>query len=31
MWHLRGRDNKSKQWTEYGDFYNIADTAKRIL
>lgn len=20
MWHLRGRDNKIKQWSEYGNF-----------
>ena len=31
MWHLRGRDNKIKQWSEYGDFQNIADAARRIL
>jgi hypothetical protein len=31
MWKLRGRDNKIKQWTEYGDFHNIADAAERIL
>jgi hypothetical protein len=31
MWKLRGRDNKIKQWSEYGDFQNIADAAKRIL
>jgi hypothetical protein len=31
MWELRGRDNKIKQWSEYGDFPNIADAARRIL
>jgi hypothetical protein len=31
MWKLRGRDNKVKQWTEYGNFLNIADAARRIL
>jgi hypothetical protein len=31
MWKLRGRDNKIKQWSEYGDFHNIADAARRIL
>ena len=31
MWHLRGRDNKIKRWSEYGDFHNIADAASRIL
>jgi hypothetical protein len=31
MWKLRGRDNKIKRWSEYGDFQNIADAAKRIL
>jgi hypothetical protein len=31
MWKLRGRDNKIKQWSEYGEFHNIADAAARIL
>ena len=31
MWKLRGRDNRIKQWSEYGEFHNIADAAKRIL
>ena len=31
MWQLRGRDNKFKQWSEYGAFETIADAAKRIL
>lgn len=31
MWKLRGRDNKIKQWSEYGEFQNIADAAARIL
>jgi hypothetical protein len=31
MWKLRGRDNKFKQWSEYGYFPNIADVARRIL
>lgn len=31
MWKLRGRDNKIKRWSEYGEFQNIADAAERIL
>jgi hypothetical protein len=31
MWKLRGRDNKIKQWSEYGEFQNLADAAERIL
>lgn len=31
MWKLRGRDNKIKQWSEHGDFQNIADAAGHIL
>lgn len=31
MWRLRGRDNTIKRWSEYGEFHNIADAAKRIL
>jgi|HubBroStandDraft_4_1064222.scaffolds.fasta_scaffold2890523_1 hypothetical protein len=30
MWHLRGYDIKIKQWSEHGDFHNIADAARRI-
>jgi hypothetical protein len=28
MWKLRGRDNKIKRWSEYGEFQNIADAAR---
>ena len=31
MWRLRGRDNKIKQWSEYGEFKNIADAVQRLL
>jgi hypothetical protein len=31
MWKLRGRDNKIKRWSEFGEFQNIADAAKHIL
>jgi hypothetical protein len=31
MWKLGGRDNKIKQWAEYGDFQNIADAARHFL
>jgi hypothetical protein len=31
MWKLRGRDNKFKQWSEYGDFHDIADAGRRVL
>jgi hypothetical protein len=31
MWKLRGRDNKVKQWSEYGDFQHIADAARQVL
>jgi hypothetical protein len=30
MWKLRGRDNKIKEWSEYGDVQNIADAVRRI-
>jgi len=31
MWKLRGRDNKIKRWSEYGEFINIADAVLRLL
>jgi hypothetical protein len=31
MWKLRGRDNKIKRWSEYGEFRNIVEAAERVL
>jgi hypothetical protein len=31
MWKLRGRDNKSRQRAELGEFQNISDAARHVL
>lgn len=31
MWILRGRDNKTKEWSNLGEFQSVADATARIL